>query len=189
MANKEWLYSTEDDEQQGPVSAKELQQLAKNGELSADDLVWKEGMDEWAPASKIKGLTFVEPPVAQTAPVAQSRFNAESLQSTLRTAQDKADEAAGFFWYLDLKFSRFVSANIIRVIWTVYLVLVVLSFVLGVLGAVLNYPIIQAVFGIVLASIGYVFFTLMLRVWLEVFMVVFRIAEHMREMNSKLSSK
>jgi WD40 repeat protein len=33
-----------------------LKQLAASGQLAAGDLVWKEDMDEWKPASKVKGL-------------------------------------------------------------------------------------------------------------------------------------
>ena len=61
MANNEWLYSTNDDDQKGEVSAKELQRLAESGELRPDDLVWKEGMDEWVPANRLKGMTFSAP--------------------------------------------------------------------------------------------------------------------------------
>ena len=55
----EWHY-TNDGSQQGPVSASELKQLAASGSLSPSDLVWKEGMAEWKPASSVKGL-FLSP--------------------------------------------------------------------------------------------------------------------------------
>jgi hypothetical protein len=50
-----WYYAR-DNEQQGPVSATQLRQLAHSGALAATDLVWREGMGEWAPAKQIKGL-------------------------------------------------------------------------------------------------------------------------------------
>ena len=53
----EWHYA-KDGNQHGPVSASELKQLAASGTLATGDLVWKEGMDEWKPASKVKGLFF-----------------------------------------------------------------------------------------------------------------------------------
>ncbi len=55
MAEIFWYYAR-DDQQFGPVTSVELKRLASASELSPDDLVWKEGMDEWAAASKVKGL-------------------------------------------------------------------------------------------------------------------------------------
>ena len=51
----DWYYSR-GGQQHGPVSVSELKQLAASGKLLPSDLVWKDGMDEWAPASKVKGL-------------------------------------------------------------------------------------------------------------------------------------
>ena len=52
-------YQVKDGEQVGPYSSPQLRQLALDGELSPDDLVWKEGLADWAPASKVKGLFLV----------------------------------------------------------------------------------------------------------------------------------
>jgi WD40 repeat protein len=54
MAN-EWHYS-KNGKRFGPVSGQQLKELAAKGELGPSDLVWKEGMAQWVPASKIKGL-------------------------------------------------------------------------------------------------------------------------------------
>ena len=43
-------------QQQGPVSSKQLKQMAATGQLQPTDLVWKEGMEQWVAASSIKGL-------------------------------------------------------------------------------------------------------------------------------------
>lgn len=53
--SQDWYYSVEGS-QQGPVTAAELKKLATDGKLKPDDLVWKDGMAEWKPASTIKGL-------------------------------------------------------------------------------------------------------------------------------------
>jgi hypothetical protein len=55
MVPLEWYYA-KDNKQQGPVSAAELKQLAVRGALGPDDLVWREGMEGWAVAGKVKGL-------------------------------------------------------------------------------------------------------------------------------------
>jgi hypothetical protein len=55
MSTVEWYYAR-DNKQLGPVSAVELKRLAAVGELSAEDLVWREGMAEWAFARNVRGL-------------------------------------------------------------------------------------------------------------------------------------
>jgi hypothetical protein len=187
MANDQWYFSKGDDHQQGPVSAQELNRMAQSGKLRPDDLVWKEGMGEWVSASRIKQLTFSVPsPVPTTSP-SPTRFDAETLQSTFRDAQRKADEAAGVLWFLDLKFNKFVTSTIIRVVWSLYLAFAVLSLIFGFIGGILNYPILEAIMWWGLSLIFYTFMTLMLRMFLEGFMVIFRMAEHLREMNEKLA--
>lgn len=51
----EWFYTT-NKQQMGPVSWEELRELAENGILKSNDMVWSEGMDEWIKAFKQKGL-------------------------------------------------------------------------------------------------------------------------------------
>ncbi|HEX4144110.1 MAG TPA: DUF4339 domain-containing protein [Pirellulales bacterium] len=55
MAEVQWWYAR-DDEQLGPLSPGDLRRLAASGGLAPTDLVWREGMGEWAPAARIKGL-------------------------------------------------------------------------------------------------------------------------------------
>ena len=51
----EWFY-TKNEQQHGPVPIEQLNQLAATGALSPSDLVWKDGMPAWLPASQIPGL-------------------------------------------------------------------------------------------------------------------------------------
>lgn len=74
MANDQWFYAR-NGQKNGPVAGSILKQLARSGELSLSDLVWREGMTEWAPASKVKGLfpegvVAVAPPPLPTSPLA-----------------------------------------------------------------------------------------------------------------------
>ena len=62
--NAGWHYVL-NGQQRGPVSAADLKQLARSGELKQDDLVWKEGTDKWVPARSVKGLL---PPAASPSP-------------------------------------------------------------------------------------------------------------------------
>lgn len=95
----------------------------------------------------------------------------------------------GALWFLDLKFTRFVSATIIRIVWSVFLALGTLGVVLAGVGMILSQPILQALLLLVLMVLGFGFLALLFRVWLEAFMVIFRMAEHLRQMNEKLASR
>jgi hypothetical protein len=52
---QEWHYA-KNGERHGPVTTKQLKELADSGDLQPSDLVWTEGRDEWKPASVVKGL-------------------------------------------------------------------------------------------------------------------------------------
>ncbi|MCG8585073.1 MAG: DUF4339 domain-containing protein [Pirellulales bacterium] len=55
MSQKIWHYTVGDD-QFGPVTNDELKRLATAGTIKPTDQVWKEGMDDWMPASKVEAL-------------------------------------------------------------------------------------------------------------------------------------
>src|SRR5689334_9427253 len=55
MAESHWFYA-KGQQQLGPIGSARLKQLAAAGELSPDDLVWREGMAAWAPAARVAGL-------------------------------------------------------------------------------------------------------------------------------------
>jgi hypothetical protein len=103
MPEIQWYYAR-NDQQFGPVSAAELKQLADEGRLAPDDLLWREGMDQWATAINLRGLftndatggpqpTIIPPgaPPEQAAPPVVKPPPAPgqgvSLRSVLRTTQ------------------------------------------------------------------------------------------------------
>jgi len=49
-----WYYA-EGNQQKGPVSETDLDQLFQNGQISETTLIWKEGMANWEAYSKIRG--------------------------------------------------------------------------------------------------------------------------------------
>lgn len=51
----EWYY-TSAGQQLGPVSSAQLKLAAQSGQLTPTDLVWKDGMPDWVPAAKLKGI-------------------------------------------------------------------------------------------------------------------------------------
>ena len=53
----QWYYS-QNNAQLGPVSFRELQHKASIGTLTARDLVWRQGTQDWVPAGTVPGLGF-----------------------------------------------------------------------------------------------------------------------------------
>lgn len=75
----EWYYA-KDNRQMGPVSALELKRLATFDELRPDDLVWREGMTEWAAARNVRGLFDQEAAtLAAAAPAAPSAVSPKAV--------------------------------------------------------------------------------------------------------------
>ena len=94
MAEQLWFYA-KNDEQLGPVSTAELKKLAGAGELAPDDLVWREGLDDWSPASKLKGLF----PETKIEGVAIKEIGTEASQTTrtypVTLVMDQPDPSTG----------------------------------------------------------------------------------------------
>jgi uncharacterized membrane protein len=73
----DWYYA-ENNEQKGPINESELKANFATTKLPADTLVWKEGMQDWAPANQVPAFSFrapptpakVQPPAVAAAPVA-----------------------------------------------------------------------------------------------------------------------
>lgn len=184
MSNGQWYYSRGSGDLQGPVDASELARLAQAGELRADDHVWKESMEEWVPASRIKGLPFAAAPQLRPTPLPKVDRNVMPGKGALLNAQQKADEVAGALWFLDLKFKRLISASIIRGVWMAYVIIVVLGLVLGLVGSILEYPILHALRNFVGLLFICAISTLFFRLFLEAFLVIFRISEDLREIKN-----
>ena len=66
-SGRRWWYRKNNSEA-GPVDETTLQQMLASGNLGPDDLVWTEGMPQWAPARQAPGLL-----PAQTVAVASAR--------------------------------------------------------------------------------------------------------------------
>ena len=81
MSQVEWYYAR-DNRQMGPVSSAELKRLATFDELRPDDLVWREGMTEWAAARNVRGL-FEE----EVAPAAAAGGVANRLRRPVSAGQ------------------------------------------------------------------------------------------------------
>jgi hypothetical protein len=79
-----WHYSREG-KKHGPVSSAELQGLARKGLLSPEDLVWKEGMEKWEKAGRLKGLfPAVAAPPPPTPPTETSPAETSSTAASVK---------------------------------------------------------------------------------------------------------
>ena len=50
---QQWYYARKGQERAGPCSLEKLKQLVAAGELQDTDLVWREGLPKWQPASGV----------------------------------------------------------------------------------------------------------------------------------------
>ncbi len=60
---EQWYYSLNGQEQ-GPVTSGQFKELVASGVVAQSDLVWHEGMDDWAPAGQVKALLPLFTPTA-----------------------------------------------------------------------------------------------------------------------------
>jgi hypothetical protein len=96
------------------------------------------------------------------------------------------DREYGFWEALfDFSFSKFVTVELVRILYVVAIILAALAAVASAVGAFFNYGIWIGVFSAAMAVVGFVLVVLVARVWLEIFVVLFRIADYTREMAEK----
>lgn len=97
-----WYY-TRGGQQVGPVSQADLQQAIATGQVSPQDLVWRDGMGEWQPAASVPGLVgggggpapYVAPPQGMV-PVAAPYGGAQPVgYASAATGQDHSGKAIG----------------------------------------------------------------------------------------------
>lgn len=50
-----WYYSR-GDERVGPITSRDLKALAEAGDVTPETLIWRQGLKDWVPALKVKGL-------------------------------------------------------------------------------------------------------------------------------------
>jgi hypothetical protein len=66
----QWYYS-KGGEQKGPVEQQELQRLLSSGEVKSSDLVWRDGLANWQPASQVPELAATASAQQQQQPAYQ----------------------------------------------------------------------------------------------------------------------
>ncbi len=80
-------YFADGDEERGPVTEAQIRTLIGTGNLKADDLVWREGMDDWLPAGEVPGLFGGTP-----APVTDAQLPTGKARQEKRAVAAEAKE-------------------------------------------------------------------------------------------------
>lgn len=96
----------------------------------------------------------------------------------------RADQMSKRFWLLDLKFEQFVTPRLVGVMWSLYLLIAILSFAAFVVYALWAFPVIQAALAIALNLILTIFAMMLVRVVLEIFLVAFRAVERLKPLQN-----
>jgi hypothetical protein len=95
---QQWFYAV-NNERRGPVSEAELQQLARDGAVTGETLVWAAGMAQWQRAREFPGLLPAAPPAMPEEPVAMAPADAAAalpqvLSSTPQPAPARPQRTA-----------------------------------------------------------------------------------------------
>lgn len=87
------------------------------------------------------------------------------------------------FWgLLDISFSEFVTESVIRILYIVLVVLGLIALLTGVVVIFTNIGVSEGVGALILAPVVYFLFIVIIRVFLEFFIVIFRIADYLEEL-------
>ena len=104
MSEFNWYYA-KNGQQLGPVSQSALADLIRSGQLAAQDLVWREGMPQWAMAAslpELQGLFAAAGTPAGAIPTAATPLEYQYAPGMLSYAQEP--QYAGFW----LRFAAFI---------------------------------------------------------------------------------
>lgn len=94
MADVVWYYA-HGDKEQGPVTLAQLKGLLSSGKIQSDDLVWKDGLDDWVAAESVPELRSGEAPVAAAPAPPASGAKAKTPAETAPRIEAPAKPPAG----------------------------------------------------------------------------------------------
>jgi uncharacterized membrane protein len=89
----------------------------------------------------------------------------------------------GFFTKIfDLTFSEFVTVKIIKVLFIIGIILATLGALGFLISSFATGKFFAIIMGLILSPIIWIVYVIMIRVWLEIIIVIFRIAENTTEL-------
>jgi uncharacterized RDD family membrane protein YckC len=165
-----WFYA-ENGQQKGPVSDSDLASLAENGALRAETLLWREGLPDWQPLSRVRPDLISTSGAPMLGGVAVPEQNKDLLVQQMREGVIGELTAPGSMRYVGFWW-RLLSWIIDYIILLVAQQVIQLAgmFMIGAVGAGMGDSEATGIFGVV-AVIGIFFFSLALNAWYHTWMV------------------
>lgn len=91
----EWYYTVNGQQAPAPINDAQLKQMAASGQLQPTDMLWKDGMANWVPASSIKGLFAGRPGSGEVVAIEPAPGPARAAARRKPDPREEADEDAG----------------------------------------------------------------------------------------------
>jgi hypothetical protein len=167
----------------GPLAPAALKHLANEGVIHEATPVRKGEQGAWYQAGTIAGL--VPPrgaPPPREAYKEASPASSPRARQTFRKAEEHADKVASKLWFLDLKFEHFFAPKLVGALWALYLCLIVLAFVVSSIHSLFTMNAFFALLTICGEFLLLIFAAIFTRVMLEMFLVMFRVAERLENL-------
>lgn len=139
MSGSGWYY-VENDARIGPVERSELERLISQGSVTAQTMVWREGMSGWEEAARhftISGVVGGPPPVMPSRPAAAMAAPAGAGYSTGHGGLYAGAPARGFGEAVSVCFSKYASFSG-RASRSEYWYFVLFNFLVGLVTGVLD---------------------------------------------------
>jgi hypothetical protein len=102
-----------------------------------------------------------------------------------REYASSTEESVFFGSLFDFSFSQFVTEHLIRVLYILAFIVAVIAAISSVV-ALFSQGVMAGLFSILLAPLAFLLVMVIARVWLEMLVVLFRIASYLREINEKV---
>ena len=93
MAERTWFYADSNQQQQGPITFGEIQQLAANNTIQPSTLIWKEGMAGWTAASEVQGVygnSATQTPASPTQAIPSNPYEAPASANAIEVSSTGA---------------------------------------------------------------------------------------------------
>jgi len=128
-----WYYAV-GSQQQGPVTEDQLHALAKDGVVTGDTLVWRDGMANWQPYRTVGGPATVPATAPATAPPAASATGPELSEQQVLEREYRVDIGEG----LDRGWKVFTgNAGVVIGVGIVWLVLMMGMFFVSMIASLI----------------------------------------------------
>jgi hypothetical protein len=187
----DWYLARGGQERVGPLTSQQLRQMAANGQVSGNDLVWKEGMPNWVPASQVKGLLGGSGP-SQAFATQQAPAPADYPEVTEAVepsgpadygAEDRGRRGeAGEPWYYGF-LERFA-----KIFMWVGLALVIVVFLYGLFQAIslFSYSVLMGLVLLLVTFIGSGIYVLLILMWTALVLLIVDAGRSLRSINRKV---